>query len=87
MGPGQKAWGHDEMNDVPHFDREGHHRTQEKQSRRWQQRKVTEDRQIPEELPTSTLANFLFISAILSVGILVPGFVYEKMTRNGKSER
>ncbi|EKD13814.1 uncharacterized protein L3040_005568 [Drepanopeziza brunnea f. sp. 'multigermtubi'] len=88
MGPGQKAWGHDEMNDVPHFDRESHYRTHERHSQRWQRRKGMEDRQVPAgEVPPSTLANFLFVGGIIVVGTLVPTFIFERMTRTGKNKR
>ncbi|PBP21716.1 DnaJ domain-containing protein [Diplocarpon rosae] len=79
MGPGQTPWGHDESNDVPHFDREGHHRTQEKHSRRWHRRKGMEDRQVPAgDMPRSMLANFLFVGGVLSLGILVPSLLFGK---------
>ncbi|KAH9223566.1 hypothetical protein DL95DRAFT_379558 [Leptodontidium sp. 2 PMI_412] len=88
MGPGQKPWGHDEVNDVPHFDREGHYRTQENHSRRWQRRRRMEDRQVPAgEVPRSMLANFLFVGGILSLGIFVPSLLFEKMTRRGKNDK
>ncbi|KAH7356673.1 DnaJ domain-containing protein [Rhexocercosporidium sp. MPI-PUGE-AT-0058] len=88
MGPGQKPWGHDEVNDVPHFDREGHYRTQENHSRRWQRRRVMEDRHVPAgEVPRSMLANFLFVGGILSLGVFVPSLLFEKMTRRGKGEK
>ncbi|KAH7407732.1 hypothetical protein BKA64DRAFT_429203 [Cadophora sp. MPI-SDFR-AT-0126] len=88
MGPGQKPWGHDETHDVPHFDREGHYRTQENHSRRWQRRRGMEDRQVPAgEAPRSMLANFLFVGGIISLGVLVPSLVFEKMTRRGKNEK
>ncbi|CAL3967443.1 unnamed protein product [Diplocarpon coronariae] len=81
MEPGQKPWGQNEPNDVPHFDREAHHRTQEKHSRRWHRRKGMEDRQVPAgEMPRSMLANFLFVGGILSIGIFVPSLIFEKIT-------
>ncbi len=88
MGAGQRPWGHDMQNDVPHFDREGHYRTQEKHSRRWQKRKGMEDRHVEAgEVPRSMLANFLFVGGIISLGVFVPSFLFEKMTRRGKNEK
>ncbi|KAL2073160.1 hypothetical protein VTL71DRAFT_10484 [Oculimacula yallundae] len=89
MGHGQKPWGHDEVNDVPHFDREGHYRTQENQSRRWQRRKGMEDRQVSaEDIPRGgMLANFFFVGGILSLGILVPTLLFEKFSQSGKREK
>lgn len=88
MGPGQKPYGHDEVNDVPHFDREGHYRTHENHSRRWQRRKGMEDRQVPAgEVPRSMLANFFFVGGILSLGIFVPTLFFEKMIKRGKAEK
>ncbi|CZT08695.1 hypothetical protein WAI453_006157 [Rhynchosporium graminicola] len=89
MGAGQKPWGHDEVNDVPHFDREGHYRTQENHSRRWQRRKGMEGRQIDTgDLPRSMLANFFFVGGILSIGIMVPTLLFEKFSqRRGNLEK
>lgn len=47
-----------------------------------------EDRQVPAgEAPRSMLANFLFVGGIISLGVLVPSLVFEKMTRRGKNEK
>jgi len=75
------------MNDVPHFDREGHIRTHENNTRRWARRKGMEDGWMPEQgAPRGTLANFLFVGGIISLGILVPALVFEKMTKGGRKE-
>lgn len=87
MGPGQKSWRHDELYDVPHWDRDGHFRTQERHSRRWQRRKGMEDRQVGDgDVPRSMLANFFFVGGIISLGIFVPSFLFEKLTRR-RSEK
>jgi curved DNA-binding protein CbpA len=87
MGPGQSPFGHGEENDVPHFDREGHLNTQQRHSERWRRRKGME--YVPSgESPRSTLANFLFVGGIISLGIFVPSFLFERMVRRkGKEER
>lgn len=77
------------MDGVPHFDREGHFRTQEQNSRRWQRRGYGRDRDGHEmpgvDVPRGTLANFLFVGGIISLGVFVPTFLFEKSaTRNKK---
>ncbi|KAK0107116.1 hypothetical protein ONS95_003823 [Cadophora gregata] len=85
MGHGQKPWGHDETHDVPHFDRDGHYRTQENHSRRWQRRRGMEDGQVPAgEMPRSMLANFFFVGGIISLGVLVPSLLFENMRKKEK---
>lgn len=84
MGPGQKGWRHDDLNDVPHWDREGHFRTQERHSRRWQRRRGNEDRNFDGDVPRSMLANFFFVGGIISLGIFVPTLIFEKLTRREK---
>jgi hypothetical protein len=87
MGPGQTPFGQGEENDVPHFDRVGHLNTQQRHSERWRKRKGME--YVPSgESPRSTLANFLFVGGIISLGIFVPSFVFEKLVKKkGKEER
>jgi hypothetical protein len=83
MGPGQQPFGHD--NDVPHFDREGHFRTHTNHERR-RQRKRSE-KYVPAGTESSTLANFIFVGSIISLGILIPSLVFEKMTGKNKQEK
>jgi hypothetical protein len=33
------------------------------------------------------LANFIFVGSIISLGILIPSLVFEKMTRTNKQEK
>jgi hypothetical protein len=83
MGPGQRPFGHE--NDVPHFDREGHFRTHTNQEHRRQRR--MSGIHIPTEPERSTLANFIFVGSIISLGVFIPTFLYEKMTRNRRDEK
>ncbi|KUJ12143.1 DnaJ-domain-containing protein [Mollisia scopiformis] len=86
MGPGQSPWG--QVNDVPHFDREGHTRTHENNTRRWARRKGMEDGWIPEQgAPRGMLANFLFVSGIISLGILVPSLMIERVMKGGNRDK
>jgi hypothetical protein len=83
MGYGQ---GRSHVNDVPHFDREGHTRTHENNTRRWAKRKGMEDGWIPEQgAPRGTLANFLFVGGIISLGIFVPALVIERVMKGSSS--
>jgi hypothetical protein len=85
MGPGQTPFGHDKVNDVPHFDREAHYRRHENQRERWQRRKGTDDGYVPAgDLPRSTLANFMFVSVIISVGVFIPGLIFERFSTKRK---
>ena len=85
MGPGQQPWGHDRMNDVPHFDREGHFRTHENQDKRRQRRR--KDDYVPVVETRGTLANFLFVGSIISLGVFVPSLIFERLTKKPKVEK
>lgn len=87
MGPGQRPFGHE--NDVPHFDRERHFRTHENQQNRWQQRKRDSGwGEIPTgHEPRSTLANFLFVSAIIGLGVFIPGLIFERFASKKRTRR
>jgi len=89
MGPGQTPLGQREENDVPHFDREAHLKTQEKHSERWQRRRGMGEGYVPTgEGPRGTLANFLFVGGIISLGVFVPSFLFERIVRRrGKEEK
>jgi len=80
MGHGQKPFG--PSNDVPHFDREGHFRTHTKHENR-RRRRVSDD-YIPEVPNTGMLANFVFVCSIISLGVFIPSFLFERMTRKAK---
>ena len=83
MGPGQQPWNHG--NDVPHFDKEGHYRMHDNYDRR-RRRRMSEDH-VPVGETRGTLANFLFVGGIVSLGVFVPSFLFERFTRNAKSEK
>lgn len=61
FGPGQ---GQAEFNDVPHFDHEGHHRTQEQQDQRRRRRLERESVEFTEG--GSVLFQFLLITAVIT---------------------
>ncbi|KAI9710213.1 MAG: hypothetical protein M1812_007485 [Candelaria pacifica] len=74
----QAAWD----NDVPHFDREGHFRTQEQQDER-RRRRMSEGTTISEG-GGSVLINFLFVGGIVSLAIFIPTLFERKATRKGQ---
>jgi len=84
MGPGQSPFGFGD--DVPHFDREGHMRTHENIQGQRNRRRMSENF-IPEGGPPSLFANFLLISGILFLGVLVPTWMLERFNRSPKNER
>ena len=77
MGPGQHPFGH--WSDVRHWDREGHLRTHQRAESRTQRRRKDGDI-IPNTLPPSMLAQFFFIGGIISLGIFVPSYIFERLT-------
>lgn len=77
MGPGQQPFGPD--NDVPHFDREGHFRTHTNHERRRQSRRSREH--IPLDPERSTLGNFVLLGGIISLGLFIPSFLFERLMR------
>ena len=83
MGPGQRPWDHG--NDVPHFDKEGHFRTHDNYDRR-RKRRTSQD-YTPVGETRGTLANFLFVGGIISLGVFVPSYLFERFTRKAKAEK
>lgn len=83
MGPGQQPFG--PSSNVPHFDREGHFRTHMNNENR--RRRRMSDAYIPNEPGSGVWANFLLVSTIVSVGILLPSFLFERMTRKNRSDK
>ncbi len=73
------GWG----NDVPHFDRDGHFRTQEQQELRRRRRVAAGE--VSVESGGSLLLNFLFVTGIISVAIVVPSF-FGKMVARRRTE-
>jgi hypothetical protein len=83
MGPRQQPFEHG--NDVPHFDRERHFRTHTNHERRRQSRRSESYVSVGPE--SSTLANFIFVGTIVSLGILIPSFLFERTTRKNTSRQ
>lgn len=67
-------------NDVPHFDRDAHFRTQEQHQQRWRNRRQQQEAQYRrmmssfdnEHMTTSIWLNFFFVSGLLSVVVALP---------------
>ncbi|KAI9751718.1 MAG: hypothetical protein M4579_005936 [Chaenotheca gracillima] len=53
--------------DVPHFDRHSHTRTQEHQD--WRRQRRTTDESIPTGTPGSILTNFFFVGGIITIAV------------------
>ena len=85
MGPGQQPWGHDSVDDVPHFDREGHFRTHENYDKRRRQR--TKEGYVPIVETQGTFANFVFVGSIISLGIIIPSLIFERLTKKPNAKR
>ncbi|KAI5462555.1 hypothetical protein BGZ63DRAFT_403769 [Mariannaea sp. PMI_226] len=84
MGIGEDPFGHQE--EVPHFDKQGHHRTHTREDhRRWQrQRRAMGDDNIEFEPQTSMAGHFFIISGILVASIMAP-LAYLQIMRLGRS--
>ena len=72
-GQGQVDW------TVPHFDREGHHRTQEQQDRR-RQRRIQEE-SVGYYEGGSVLLKFIFITAVVTFAMSVPTMLETSVRR------
>ena len=80
--PGQ---GHAGFNDVPHFDQEGHYRTQEQQDRRRRRRR--EEESVGFVDGDSTLFQFFLVSAVISLALSIPTvFNTSRDTRKKKDQ-
>lgn len=82
-GAAQAGWAD---NDVPHWDREAHFRTQEQQQRRRKRRLAMRD-DMTFMGGGSLWLNFLFVSGILALGIAVPGFFGSYRSRGPDQDR
>lgn len=72
FGPGQYQTGRSGWsNDVPHFDREGHYRTQEQQDAR-RRRKLEEEASMYERDKSDILVKFLGVGAIVMFAGTIP---------------
>lgn len=67
FAPGQGQAG---FNDVPHFDQEGHHRTQEQQDQRRRRRMEEESVEFAEG--GSVLFQFFLVTAVVTFALLIP---------------
>lgn len=71
MGPGSDPFGH--MDDVHHFDKEGHRRTQGRQDTlREKRRRATNSDDVEFEDQTSLGAHFVIVSGILLTALMAP---------------
>lgn len=77
MGPGQAPFGN--VNDVPHFDPEGHFRTHTAHERR--RRRRSSNHGVPTDRGRGTFVNFIFVGSIISLGVFIPSFIIEKFRR------
>jgi len=68
MGPGQGFSG----DEVPHFDRHEHLRTQENHDRRQRARRSDPWVGVEESKGTGTLGNFLWVGGVVLLGVSVP---------------
>jgi len=84
MGHGQMGWGHG--NDVPHFDKEGHFRTHEGYEKRRRERRVGEVG-TSDEGPRGILGQFVFVTGIIFVGVLVPSLIFERLTKASNTRK
>lgn len=76
------GWG----NDVPHFDRDGHFRTQEQQELRRRRRMAAAEDAMSIGGGKSLLLNFVFVGGIISLAIAVPTFFGRMVERRPKGE-
>ena len=80
FGPGQGQAGY---NDVPHFDQEGHHRTQEQQDRR--RRRRMEEGSIVFVGGGSVLFQFFLVSAVITLALSIPTIFHT--SRDGRKKK
>ena len=80
FGPGQGQAG---LNNVPHFDQEGHHRTQEKQDQR--RRGRMEDGSVGFVDGGSVLFRFLLVSAVVTLALSTPTIF--NTSRDGRKKK
>ena len=81
FGPGQGQAG---FNDVPHFDRERHHRTQEQQDER--RRRRIEDESVGFTEGSSVLFQFLLITTVVTFALSIPSLLDGSRASRKKDE-
>lgn len=89
MGPGDDPFGN--RDDVPHFDRRGHERTQRREDeKRWQRahraRRAVDDDNVEFEPQMSIGAHFLVVIGLLTASFTVPA-LYLQFGRSGKTKK
>lgn len=90
MGPGQHPWR--DINDVPHFDREGHFRTQDSiYSKQEKRRRSKTEGYADIRPPPGMLTSFVFVGGVVLVAVFVPTFIFKgrskKETKDQKDAR
>ncbi|KAF7905310.1 uncharacterized protein EAF01_005831 [Botrytis porri] len=83
MGTGQMPWGPE--GDIPHFDKRAHTQTHDNVDRR--RRRRMSEHFIPADQERSTFANFVILSAVISMSVAVPSYIYERMTSAGRPKK
>ncbi|KAK3942296.1 chaperone protein DnaJ [Diplogelasinospora grovesii] len=73
MGPGSTPNHHPDAFHTPHFDRDSHERTHQRNDERMARRRAERERILPE---TGTLASFFVVSGILVVAVLGPYLIF-----------
>ncbi|KAM0333409.1 hypothetical protein ACHAQA_002070 [Verticillium albo-atrum] len=86
MGPGQDPYGHRREADVPHFDREGHARTQRTQDSRRRTRMEGQG-VMPTGSTDSTIGMFFAVSGILFLTFFLPYVFLGGLTQNRKRKK
>lgn len=88
MGPGSNPFGAKRTDDeVPHFDREGHTRTHQRQDdRRYERRRAMGDDDVEFEPQTSLTGHFFIVMGILAATFVAP-LVYLQFMRLGRRKR
>ena len=88
MGPGSSPFRDADADAAPHFDREGHTRTHQREARRrWQRaRRAVGDDGVEFEPQTSLAGHFLIVASILGATFLAP-FIYLQFMRLGRRKK
>ncbi|CAG9949731.1 unnamed protein product [Clonostachys rosea f. rosea IK726] len=88
MGPGSDPFGHRHHDEVWHFDKQGHERTQRHEDRRrWERgRRAVDDDGVEFEPQMSLGAHFLVVLGILATSFVVP-VVYLQFSRLGRRKQ
>ncbi|KAF7858548.1 hypothetical protein EAF04_009148 [Stromatinia cepivora] len=83
MGTGQMPWGRE--GDIPHFDKRAHMQTHDNVDRR--RRRRMSEHFIPADRERSTFANFVILSAVISLSVAIPSYIYERITSAGRPKK